>query len=55
MAGKRLLYCSLTGTTATASVRIGRATKGGVTPAGEELREIVRQISSESLGKERVA
>jgi DNA-binding transcriptional LysR family regulator len=43
--GKRLLYRALTGTTATVSVGIVRATKGDVTPAGEKFCEILRQIA----------
>ncbi|HYR23486.1 MAG TPA: LysR substrate-binding domain-containing protein [Chthoniobacterales bacterium] len=43
--GKRLLYRALTGTTATVSVGIARATKGDVTAAGEKFCEILRQIS----------
>jgi len=45
VAGKRLLYRPLTGTTEVASVGIARATKGDVTPAGEKFCEILRQIS----------
>ena len=46
VAGKRLLYSPLTGTTdAPPSIGIARATKGDVTPAGEEFCEILRQIS----------
>ena len=45
IAGKRLLYLPLTGTTETVSVGIARATKGDVTPAGEKFCEILRQIS----------
>jgi DNA-binding transcriptional LysR family regulator len=46
VAGKRLLYRPLTGTTdAAPSVGIARATKGEVTPAGEKFREILRQKS----------
>ena len=43
--GKRLVYRPLTGTTETVSVGIARATKGGVTPAGEKFCEVLRQIS----------
>lgn len=43
--GKRLLYRALTGTTATVSLGIARATKGDVTPAGEKFCEILRQTS----------
>jgi len=49
VAGKRLLYRPLTGTTEVASVGIARATKGDVTPAGEKFCEILRQISSEAI------
>jgi len=44
VAGKRLLYRPLTGTTEVQSVGIGRATKGDVTPAGEKFCEILRKI-----------
>ena len=43
---KRLLYRPLTGTTETLSVGIARATKGDLTPAGEQLCEILRNISN---------
>ena len=45
VAGKRLLYRPLTGTTEVQSVGIARATKGDVTPAGERFCEILRKIS----------
>ena len=45
VAGKRLLYRPLTGTTEVQSVGIGRATKGDVTPAGEKFCEILRRLS----------
>ena len=45
VAGKRLLYRPLTGTTEVASVGIARASKGDVTPAGEKFCEILRKIS----------
>src|SRR6266702_1629299 len=45
VAGKRLLYRPLTGTTEVASVGIARATKGDVTRAGETFCEILRRIS----------
>src|SRR6185436_12015357 len=45
VAGKRLLYRPLTGTTEVASVGIARASKGDVTPAGEKFCEILRMIS----------
>jgi DNA-binding transcriptional LysR family regulator len=51
VAGKRLLYRPLTGTTEVQSVGIGRATKGDVTPAGEKFCEILRKISSGSPTK----
>ena len=46
VAGKRLLYRPLTGTTEVASVGIARAIKGDVTPAGEKFCEILRMISN---------
>ncbi|PYI75801.1 MAG: LysR family transcriptional regulator [Verrucomicrobia bacterium] len=46
VAGKRLLYRPLTGTTEVASVGIARASKGDVTPAGEKFCEILRMISN---------
>src|SRR5947208_9192885 len=48
VAGKRLLYRPLTGTTEVASVGIARATKGDVTPAGEKFCEILRKTSDEA-------
>jgi hypothetical protein len=45
VAGKRLLYCSLTGTSEVAAVGVARATKGNVTPAGEKFCEVLRQTS----------
>ena len=51
VAGKRLLYRPLTGTTEAESVGIARATKGDVTPAGEKFCEILRRTSSESEHK----
>ena len=45
VAGKRLLYRPLTGTTEVLSVGIARATKGDVTPAGEKFCEILRKTS----------
>jgi DNA-binding transcriptional LysR family regulator len=45
VAGKRLLYRPLTGTTEAASVGIARATKGDVISAGEKFCEILRQIT----------
>jgi DNA-binding transcriptional LysR family regulator len=47
VAGKRLLYRPLTGTTdARPSVGIARATKGDVTPAGEKLCEVLRKVAA---------
>src|SRR6266850_1902756 len=46
VAGKRLLYRPLTGTTEVASVGIARDSKGDVTPAGERFCEILRKISN---------
>jgi hypothetical protein len=46
VAGKRLLYRPLTGTTEVAPVGIARATKSDVTPAGEKIGEILRQKSA---------
>src|SRR5439155_14265862 len=46
VAGKRLLYRPLTGTTEVASVGLARATRGDVTPAGEKFCEILRRISN---------
>jgi DNA-binding transcriptional LysR family regulator len=45
VAGKRLLYRPLTGTTEMGSVGIARAIKGDVTPAGEKFCEILRKTS----------
>ena len=50
VAGKRLLYRPLTGTTEVLSVGIARASKGDVTPAGEKFCEIVRKISNGASG-----
>ena len=50
VAGKRLLYRPLTGTTEVASVGIARASKGEVTPAGEKFCEILRQVSTGMTG-----
>src|SRR6267142_2412544 len=44
VAGKRLLYRPLTGTTEVASVGIARASKGDVTPAGEKFCELLRKV-----------
>ena len=46
VAGKRLLYRPLTGTTEVGAVGIARATKGDLTPAGEKFCEILRRISN---------
>src|SRR5258707_9750164 len=48
VAGKRLLYRPLAGTTEVGSVGIARATKGDVTPAGEKFCEILRKVSHEA-------
>jgi DNA-binding transcriptional LysR family regulator len=45
IAGKRLIYRPLTGTTEMGSVGIARATKGDVTPAREKFCEILRKTS----------
>lgn len=45
VAGKRLLFRPLTGTTEMGSVGIARATKGDVTPAQEKFCEILRKTS----------
>src|SRR5579864_8066479 len=50
VAGKRLLYRPLTGTTEVLSVGIARASKGDVTPAGEKFCEILRKISKGKTG-----
>src|SRR5947207_5351485 len=49
VAGKRLLYRPLMGTTEVASVGIARAAKGDVTPAGEKFCEILRKISDGAI------
>jgi len=46
VAGKRLIYRPLTGTTEELAVGIARATKGDVAPAGEKFCEILRRISN---------
>jgi len=46
VAGTRLLYRPLMGTTEALSVGIARATKGDVTPAGEKFCNILRKISN---------
>jgi len=50
VAGKRLLYRPLTGTTEVLSVGIARASKGDVTPAGENFCEVLRKISKGASG-----
>src|SRR6478736_8174451 len=45
VAGKRLLYRPLIGTSEVAAVGVARATKGNVTPAGEKFCEVLRQTS----------
>src|SRR6266700_3545458 len=50
VAGKRLLYRPLTGTTEVLCVGIARARKGDVTPAGEKFCEILRRVSKVSNG-----
>src|SRR6266853_68302 len=54
VAGKRLLYRPLTGTTEVASVGIARATNGDVTPAGERFCEILRKISNWANAAKRI-
>jgi DNA-binding transcriptional LysR family regulator len=51
--GKSLLYRPVTGTTELASIGIARATKGGVTPAGEKFCEILRKTSAAGAMPER--
>jgi len=46
LTGERLAYRPVTGTTELLSVGIARATKGDVTPAGEEFCEILRKVSN---------
>jgi DNA-binding transcriptional LysR family regulator len=43
VAGKRLLYRPVTGTTELVSIGIARATKGDVTAAGEKFCEVLRK------------
>ena len=45
VAGNRLPYRPLTGTSEEAAVGVARATKGNVTPAGEKFCEVLRQTS----------
>jgi DNA-binding transcriptional LysR family regulator len=52
-AAKRLLYRPLTGATESLSVGIARATKGDMTPAGEEFCEILRKTSAARATPER--
>src|SRR6476661_5293464 len=48
VAGKRLLYRPLTGTSEVAAVGVACATKGNVTPAGEKFCEVLQtSISNE--------
>jgi DNA-binding transcriptional LysR family regulator len=54
VAGKRLLYRPLAGTSETATLGIARATKGDVTPAGEKFCEILRQTSVQINEDERL-
>ncbi|MDB6055072.1 MAG: Transcriptional regulator, LysR family [Verrucomicrobiales bacterium] len=49
VAGKRLIYRPLTGTTDALSVGVGRAMKGDVTPAGEKFCEILRTVSGGAI------
>ncbi|MDB6131699.1 MAG: Transcriptional regulator, LysR family [Verrucomicrobiales bacterium] len=49
VAGKRLIYRPLTGTTDALSVGVGRAMKGDVTPAGEKFCEILRSVSGGAI------
>jgi hypothetical protein len=46
VAGNRLLYRPVTGTTELVSVGIARAANGDVTPVGEKFCEILRSISN---------
>src|SRR5256712_2461463 len=55
VAGKRLLYRPLTGTTEVGTVGIARATKGDVTPAGEKFCEILRKISNGATAAKRAS
>jgi DNA-binding transcriptional LysR family regulator len=48
---KRLLFRPITGTTEGLSVGIARATKGDLTPAGEQFCEILRNMSNGANGK----
>jgi len=50
-AAKRLIYRPLTGTTASCSVGIARATKGDITPAVEKFSDILRKISNRANGR----
>src|SRR6266576_1656659 len=51
VAGKRLIYRPLIGTTEVLSVGIARASKGDVTPAGEKFCEILRKISPQQVSR----
>jgi DNA-binding transcriptional LysR family regulator len=55
VAGKRLLYRPLTGTTEVGTVGIARATKGDVTPAGEKFCAILRKISNGATAAKRAS
>ena len=55
VAGRRLLYRPLTGTTEVGSVGIARATKGDVTPAGEKFCEILRKVSNGATPSKRAS
>src|SRR5438445_1353043 len=55
VAGKRLLYRPLTGTTEVGTVGIARATKGSVTPAGEKFCAILRKISNGATAAKRAS
>src|SRR5437879_3797554 len=50
VAGKRLLYRPLTGTTEVGTVGIARATKGDVTPAGEKFSSSCERFQMTCLG-----
>jgi hypothetical protein len=45
VAGRRLVYRPLAGSTETQTVGIARATKGDLTPAGERFCEVLRTVS----------
>jgi hypothetical protein len=54
-AGKRLLYQPLTGTMKAQRAGVGRAAMGDVTPAGEKVREILREISGRAADAKKAA